>query len=106
MLYSNMKRTKYNRQFYREQSLEWKQRKIARQNKNRREWLESLKNRPCDRCHIAYASYVLDWHHRNPGEKSFSLGRGGWLYSKQRILDEIVKCDLLCANCHRIVEYS
>jgi hypothetical protein len=23
-------------------------------------------------------------------------------YAKQRILDEIAKCDLVCANCHRL----
>lgn len=106
MLYSNMPRTKYNRQFYRDQSPEWKARKIKKQNERRRKWLESLKNRPCDRCHTIYPTFVLDWHHRNPANKLFGLGRGGWTYSKQSILDEIAKCDLLCANCHRYIEYA
>jgi len=26
--------------------------------------------------------------------------------SRQRILDEIAKCDILCANCHRKLHYE
>jgi len=50
---------------------------------------------------------VLDFHHKNPTEKDFSIGdavRAG--YSKERILKEIEKCDVLCANCHRILHHQ
>lgn len=45
---------------------------------------------------------VLDFHHVNPAEKSFPLDcrhvvNMGW----QRVLAEMMKCVLLCANCHR-----
>lgn len=50
---------------------------------------------------------IFDFHHRNPEDKLFninncSLGRHG----KKKILEEIKKCDLLCANCHRIIHWS
>lgn len=46
---------------------------------------------------------ALDFHHRDSQEKEESLYRvhiRGW--GKERILAEIAKCDVLCANCHRI----
>ena len=46
---------------------------------------------------------VLDFHHADRGSKEASVDtmlKQGW--SKERILRELVKCELLCANCHRI----
>ena len=43
---------------------------------------------------------VLDFDHRSPAEKSFTIGSNlGMNY--QALLREISKCDLRCANCHR-----
>lgn len=50
---------------------------------------------------------VLDFHHRNPLEKSFEISTkatGGW--GIKTLLKEIEKCDVLCANCHRIHTYE
>ena len=50
---------------------------------------------------------ALEFHHRNPKEKEVNIGaitRIGW--GKERILKEISKCEVLCANCHRIVTLS
>lgn len=45
-------------------------------------------------------SYVLDFHHINPEEKEFTIGklRCG---AKETLQKEIDKCVCLCANCHR-----
>ena len=45
-------------------------------------------------------SYVLDFHHIDPSEKSFTIGtlRKG---SEEALQKEIDKCVCLCANCHR-----
>ena len=49
----------------------------------------------------------LDFHHRNSTEKDFVIGDAVRLgYSKKRILAEIAKCDVLCANCHRKLHAS
>ncbi len=48
---------------------------------------------------------VLEFHHRNPKEKEFNIGmvaNRSW----GTIVDEISKCDLLCANCHRLEHTS
>ena len=44
---------------------------------------------------------VLDFHHREGTIKEFGISEGLRRYSWQRVLDEIEKCDVLCANCHR-----
>jgi hypothetical protein len=67
--------------------------------------MATLKDRPCEDCGNKYAPCVMDWHHRDPALKSFSVGRG--LRRKQEVvLAEIQKCALLCANCHRLREYG
>jgi len=45
---------------------------------------------------------ALDFHHRIPGEKRFRLAAGK-AWSWDAIEAEIAKCDVLCANCHRIL---
>jgi hypothetical protein len=55
----------------------------------------------CSDCGYNGAAEALDFD-RRPGEiKTFNITKGrtfGW----GLILDEISKCDLVCANCHRI----
>ena len=59
------------------------------------------KCKPCMDCGERFPAYVMDLHHRDPSQKDFALShhRGA---SIERIRDEIDKCDLLCANCHRM----
>lgn len=58
----------------------------------------------CKRCQNKYPYVCYDFHHRNRSEKSFSIGQYLVGYSYKRILEEALKCDLLCVNCHRITE--
>jgi hypothetical protein len=45
----------------------------------------------------------MDFDHRDPTRKSFRLTSGGaMLTSIARLEDEIAKCDVVCANCHRV----
>ena len=46
----------------------------------------------------------LDFHHEDPSNKKFTIGGfGGWP-SEKHILDEVKKCFIICANCHRKLE--
>ena len=48
---------------------------------------------------------VLDFHHVRPAEKLFSLDRRHLInLAWRRVVAELRKCVLLCANCHREVE--
>ena len=47
---------------------------------------------------------ALQFHHRDPAEKAFSLSRQGVTRSLSAARAEARKCVLLCANCHAMVE--
>ena len=67
---------------------------------DRRVFIDSLKDVPCHDCGGKYPPYVMDFDHVN-GEKRRVLSRMAH-YSPERILEEAAKCDVVCANCHRI----
>lgn len=46
---------------------------------------------------------ALDFHHRDPDTKEFQISTKAWQVSWARLLAEVEKCDILCANCHRIL---
>jgi hypothetical protein len=83
----------------------------AQRNKDRKEelrqWLVSLKEDiPCVQCDTVFHHKAMEWHHRDPTTKSFMIANAiNRNYSKKRILEEIAKCDLTCANCHRIATF-
>ena len=50
--------------------------------------------------------YVLDFHHINPSEKDNTIARlTSNNYKLEKVYDEIKKCIVLCANCHREFHY-
>ena len=62
------------------------------------------KGSECLHCKIKLTdtnSCIFDFHHRDPNEKDINVvkikGR-----SWKRIVIELDKCDVLCANCHRL----
>lgn len=63
-----------------------------------------LKNKPCADCKQRYHPVSMDFDHR-PGTKKLTRYSGFVAMSRKRILKEIRKCDLVCANCHRIRSY-
>lgn len=57
---------------------------------------------PCMDCDEHFPYYVMDFDHVR-GEKKFDLARAGAkAISFRMIQEEIDKCDLVCANCHRV----
>lgn len=76
---------------------------------NRRSWdkrrvqmLEYLKDKWCTDCGITDIR-VLEFDHLPQHGKTANVSSmlgGGW--SWKRILEEIAKCEIVCANCHRI----
>lgn len=68
-------------------------------------WLCSQKDKPCADCGVEYHPFVMEFHHRDPSTKLDTVGNLIQKASRQRVIDEIEKCDLLCANCHRVRTY-
>ena len=54
----------------------------------------------CESCGYSRVRTALEFHHRDAGTKEFQISRGG--VSRLRLRTEALKCDLLCANCHRL----
>lgn len=68
-----------------------------------REWLTDIKNKtPCTDCKIQYPSYVTDFDHiPEKGKKIKNISQLLNSGSFKKVQEEIAKCELVCANCHR-----
>jgi type VI protein secretion system component VasA len=81
-----------------------KERQIQRQNERKRElvqWVRKQKTK-CERCGFDHPA-ALVFHHRDPAYKDLSIAAAitsGW--GRERIAKEILKCEVVCANCHAI----
>jgi hypothetical protein len=68
-------------------------------------WWDDYKSKlSCKECGENHPA-CLDFHHRDPSSKEFAVSVGYEKYGKKRLLNEIEKCDVLCANCHRKFHY-
>lgn len=75
--------------------------------KDRLEWLKQIKSVPCMDCGVEYPPFVMDLDHRDRRDKRFSITHA--VYNNRSfdsILEEVAKCDIVCANCHRIRTYG
>ncbi|MBX7173794.1 MAG: hypothetical protein K1X72_22685 [Pyrinomonadaceae bacterium] len=64
-------------------------------------WLKEYKSSlQCEKCGENHPA-CLEFHHIDPKEKKFSLGRAKSHLTIKSLKAEIAKCKLLCANCHR-----
>lgn len=63
-----------------------------------------LKDRPCLRCGGVFPPECIDFDHRDPLQKKITIGRykGRSIGLLNTLLEEVEKCDIICANCHRI----
>jgi hypothetical protein len=65
--------------------------------------LRRLREVPCADCGVRFAPHQMDFDHRNPADKSLAMTSGAaMLASRPRLLLEVAKCDVVCANCHRV----
>lgn len=72
-----------------------------RRAERQRRIVQGLKAVPCADCGARYASYVMDFDHREPDSKAFGIGAVMGNRTDAALLSEIAKCDVVCANCHR-----
>jgi hypothetical protein len=97
---------KWNAEFYkRNAKAEYKRVKARRD--ELRAWLNEYKaTLSCEKCGESHPA-CLDFHHKDSKTKDFSLGViRGQGYGKERLLKEIKKCMVICANCHRKIHFG
>lgn len=72
----------------------WRQRTKAR--------LVAAHGGRCLDCGYEGPPFMYDFDHRDPADKSFAVTSGGQTRAYDRVYAESLKCDLVCANCHRM----
>lgn len=68
----------------------------------KRFWVEQFGEK-CYRCSGSFPDAVYDFHHKNPAEKKHGINTLIKSKNSEIIVEEMKKCVMLCANCHRIV---
>ena len=91
----------YIRKHYKENK-EYYLAKSREQKRRYRLYLQSLKAKPCADCGNTYLTCVMDFDHKPEFEKKYEMAKIAYSASKARITEEAAKCDVVCANCHRI----
>ncbi len=64
-----------------------------------RDFIANFKNVPCKDCNLNYPPYVMDFDHLR--DKLFTISPRSQC-DRKKLLDEIAKCEVVCANCHRM----
>lgn len=72
---------------------------MRERNRDRSTRLKEAAGGACARCGYDKCIAALHFHHRDPATKLFRLA-GSYMLAWDRLVAEVAKCDLLCANCH------
>jgi hypothetical protein len=73
---------------------------------NRKHLLNQMKvDRGCAHCGYNAHPAALDWDHIDRSTKSFLISQDS-KRSWGKLMEEVDKCQVLCANCHRIHTYE
>ena len=64
--------------------------------------LDRLRSISCADCGGHFEACAMDFDHRKPAEKRYTVTRMVGRQPSATIMDEVAKCDIVCANCHRL----
>ncbi len=99
----------YFKAYYQERKSHYRELTNESRRKRQKEWrdyLSELKRQPCKDCGQTYPPYCLDFDHLNFEEKVATIPELVVSNaSKERVLAEIAKTEVVCANCHRRREH-
>jgi hypothetical protein len=75
--------------------------KAQRRKDEIRKIINAAKNKPCADCKKEYPPWVMDFDHLPGVEKCFNVAQWAQHTGIKKLLVEIEKCEVVCANCHR-----
>lgn len=75
---------------------------VERQHRLKQELIDYMGGK-CSRCGYCKCNSALEFHHIDPFHKEFNISKVKLTTFNQQIKNELDKCILLCANCHREV---
>ena len=76
---------------------------VSKRRKKLREMARIYKGGKCTICGYSRSLEALDFHHLDRSKKGFGISEHGLTKSWDKIKEELDKCVLICANCHREV---
>lgn len=76
--------------------VEWRRRKKIE--------LVKYKGGECERCGYKKCIDALEFHHKDPNEKDFTISGKSWSF--ERLKKESDKCILVCSNCHKEIHFE
>jgi hypothetical protein len=65
-------------------------------------FIQNIKKNPCVDCGNLFPPYCMDFDHISDKKFSIADGINKHGFSKEKLLIEIKKCEIVCACCHRI----
>ena len=86
-------------QHYQNNKEQYRNRKLKNKSIKRNFLKDIKKDLKCSQCPENHPA-TLDFHHKDPKEKDHGISQM-LDYSKEKILEEMQKCIILCSNCHR-----
>lgn len=68
----------------------------------------NYKGGKCIKCGYNKCIAALEFHHLDPTQKDFEITNSvtSWNKHKNKLILELDKCILVCANCHREIHYK
>src|SRR5579859_3699158 len=76
---------------------------FTRKKATQQEWINAYKmEKGCKVCGFRESPVALDFDHKDPNKKSFLISRKLGNLTLEKIKVEVEKCDVLCANHHRM----
>lgn len=89
-----------NKEFYKNKAKRNDAKYIARAQKI----IDSYRRKPCTDCKLTYPLCVMEFDHVSD-DKLYNVSDMK-VYSIKTLMREIAKCEIVCANCHRIRTHS
>ena len=79
---------------------------VRKRRKKVRRMAVEYKGGKCSRCGYDRCIEALEFHHLDASQKDFGISQDGYTRSWERVRQELDKCVLVCANCHRELHAS
>jgi hypothetical protein len=77
---------------------------VSESRRQQKKKLAGMLGGKCQCCGYNRCIGALDFHHVDPTTKEFNISQNGLTRSIHKVIEELRKCALVCANCHREIE--
>ena len=103
--HSNKEQAALKAKLWREANKDYIRNKQREHKRQRKEWAIQYLGGACKECNQTFHPAIYEFHHRIPEDKDRDPSKMLQL-SLERLQKELDKCDLLCANCHRLIHHK